>query len=267
MGTAIDSILVDLHNTATSAATLTPGSTANSGDPLGVRYFEPGSVCELVNVIGQGTTPPRRFRITSPRLHDNVTGVSWQIAENPTEFMYPADWAQPLFQNDVLVVSMDAAASSDTVAILQVYYSNLAGVNANLRTWAQVKNNIINIKPVEVDCTSSATIGAWSDTLLTTTENQLKAEYSYALLGFTESANLACVGIKGVDTGNLRIVCPAASPTLKLTDYFVYMSNMLGVPFIPVINANNRFATYISVAANTASASSNVFPIFAQLSG
>lgn len=256
---------MDLHNTATTAAALTNGSTANSGDPLGIRYFEPNSSALLVNTILQGSAAPRRARILSPRLHDNVTGVSWQVAENPSEFMYPGDWAQPLYQNDTLQVQLDAAASSDTVAILQIYYSNLAGVNANLRTWSQVKNNIINIKPVEVDCTSSATIGTWVDTLITTTENQLKAQYNYALLGFTESANLACVGIKGVDTGNLRIVCPAASPTLKLTDYFVYMSNLLGIPFIPIINANNRFSTYISVAAATASVSSNVFPILAQL--
>lgn len=265
MGMAIDSILVDLHNTATTAATLTPGSTANSGDPLGIRYFEPGSQALLVNTIMQGTTPPRRARILSPRLHDNVTGISWNVLENPTEFMYPPEYAQPLYQNDTLVVQLDAAASSDTIAVLQVYYSNLAGVSANLQTWAQVKSKIINIKPVEVDTTSNATIGTWQDTLLTTTENQLKAEYSYALLGFQASANLCAVGIKGVDTGNLRIVCPAASPTLRLTDYFVFMSLQYGIPFIPVINANNRFATYISTCANTASVASNVFPIFAQL--
>lgn len=266
MGLALDSVLVDLHNTATTAAALTNGSTANSGDPLGIRYFEPGSQCSLVNVIMQGTTPPRRARILSPRLHDNVTGISWQALENPSEFMYPLDYAQPLYQNDTLTVQLDAAASSDTVAVLQMFYSNLSGVAADLRTWAQIKSKIINIKPVEVDCTTSATIGAWSDTLLTTTENQLKAEYSYALLGFTESANLCAVGIKGTDTGNLRVVCPAASPTLRLTDYFVYLSSQYNIPAIPVIKANNRFATYISTCANTASVSSNVFPILAQLS-
>lgn len=267
MGLALDSILVDVHNAATTGLALTPGTTTNSGDPLGVRYFEPGSSALLVNTILQGTTPPRRARITSPRLHDNVTGISWDILENPSEFMYPPEWAQPLYQNDVLTVQMDAAASSDTIAVLQVFYSNLAGISANLQTWAQVKPKLINIKPVEVDTTSSGTIGTWADTLLTTTENQLKAEYSYALLGFQASANLCAVGIKGVDTGNLRIVCPAASPTLRLTDYFVFMSQQYGLPMIPVINANNRFATYISTCANTTSVSSNVFPIFGQLSG
>lgn len=264
MGTAVDAVLVDLHNTSTNAVTLTNGSTANSGDPLGIRYFASGKSV-LVNAMLQGSAAPRRLRILSPRLHDNVTGISWQAAENPTEFLYSPEWGQPLYQSDTLQVQMDAAASSDTVACLQIYYSDLQGVNSNLKTWADIKPHIVNIKPVEVDCTSSATIGAWSDTLITTTENQLKANYNYALLGFTESANLLCAGIKGPDTGNLRVVCPAASPTLRLTDYFVFVSQQFGIPFIPVFNANNRQATYISVAAATASVSSNVFAILAQL--
>jgi hypothetical protein len=265
MGLALDTVLVDVHNAATTAIGLTNGTTTNSGDSLGVRYFTSGQA-QLLNVMLQGSSAPRRVRLLSPRLHDNVTGISFQALESPTEFMYPPDYGQPLYQSDVLTAQMDAAASSDTLAALQIFYSDLQGVNANLKTWAQIKNNIINIKPVEVDCTSSATIGTWVDTLLTTTENQLKANYNYALLGFTESANLTCVGIKGPDTGNLRVCCPAASPTLKLTDYFRFISDAFGIPAIPVINANNRFATYISVAANTASVASNVFPVFAQLS-
>lgn len=263
MGLAIDTVLVDVHNVSTNAAALTAATAAN-GDSLAVRYFKNGYSC-LTNFMLQGTTPPRQARITSPRLHDNVTGLTFQPLENPSEFLFPPEWPQPLVANDTLVVSLDAAASSDTVAALQVFYSDLQGVNANLQTWAQVKPKIIALKPIEVVCTSSATIGQWTDTVITTTENQLKADYNYALLGFTESANLLTVGLKGPDTGNLRVCCPAASPTLRLTDYFVFMSNQFGFPFIPVFNANNRGSTYISVAANTASVTSNVYAMLAQL--
>lgn len=264
MGLALDTILLDVHNATTNAVGLTNATAAN-GDSLGVRYFKNG-YAELTNVIMQGTTPPRRFRLTSPRLHDNVTGISFQTDENPTEFMFPPEWAQPLVANDVLVAQLDAAASSDTVAAMTVFYSDLQGVNANLKTWAEIKPKILSIKPIEVDVTSSATIGQWTDTLITTTENQMKADYNYALLGFMDSAQFCVNGIKGPDTGNLRVCCPSASPTLRLTDYFVFMSNQFSVPYIPVIAANNRFATYISVAANTASVAGNVFPILAQLS-
>jgi hypothetical protein len=85
-------------------------------------------------------------------------------------------------------------------------------------------------------------------------------------LGVEESAAVMCVGIKGVATGNLRVCAPGASPTLRLTDYFVYLSQVLNAPHIPVIQANDRAATFVSVAANTASVATNVFLVMARLS-
>lgn len=264
MGLALDTVLLDLHNTSTNPATLT-ASTPATGDSLSIRSFKDGSKCTLENVYLQGTTPPRRVRILSPRLHDNVTGVSFQALENPTEFLLAAEIEQQMYSADTLVVQLDAAASSDTVAALSLYYTDLPGVNADLRTWQQIQNRIIDIKPVEVDVTSSATIGQWSDTLINTTENQLKANYEYAVLGFETSATLLCMGVKGPATGNLRVCIPAASPTLRLTDYFIFQSQQGNRPYIPVFQANDRAATYVSVAANTASATANVFMICARL--
>ena len=264
MGLAIDTVLLDVHNAATTAIGLT-NATAATGDSLGVRSFKDAAYASLENVYLQGTTPPRRARILSPRLHDNVTGVSFQALENPTEFLLAAELSQTLYSADTLVVQLDAAGSSDTVAALSVYYSDLPGVNADLRTWDQVKNRIIDVKPVEVDITTNATIGQWSDTAITTTENQLKANYEYAVLGFTGSAALLTVGIKGPATGNLRVCIPAASPTLRLTDYFVFQSQQGNRPYIPVFQANDRAATFVSAAANTASATDNVFMICARL--
>lgn len=265
MGLAIDTVLLDLHNTATTAAALTAATAAN-GDSLGVRSFKDNATATLENIFLQGATPPRRVRVLSPRLHDNVTGLNLQALENPTEFLIAAELFQMLYSADVLTVQLDAAASSDTVAALSVYYSDLPGVNANLMTWDQIKGAIIDIKPVEVDVTSSATIGQWTDTVITTTDNQLKANYNYAVLGFTESANLLCAGVKGPATGNLRVCCPAASPTLRLTDYFAFQSQQGNRPYIPVFNANDRAGTFVSVAANTASVSSNVIMVCARLS-
>jgi hypothetical protein len=264
MGLAIDTVLLDLHNASTNAAALT-AMTPATGDSLSVRSFKDGAYATLENVVAQVTTPPKRIRVLSPRLHDNVTGLTLTALENPTEFLLAAEVSQPLYSADTLVVQAEAAASSDSVAALFVYYSDLPGVSANLQTWDQVKGRIMAIKPVEVDVTTSATIGAWQDTLINTTENQLKANYEYAVLGFTESANLLCVGVKGPATGNLRVGCPAASPTLRLTDYFIFQSQQMNRPYIPVFNANDRAATYVSTAANTASVTSNVTMICAQL--
>lgn len=265
MGLAIDTVLYDVHNAATTAVGLTAGTVTNSGDAPQIRSFNPGAAAYLENVYLQGTTPPRRVRLISPRLHDNVTGVSFQALESPTEFLLPSELMQPLYSVDTITVQADAAASSDTVAALFNYYTDAPGLNADLRPWSAIKGRILGIKPVEVDVTSSATIGAWSDTVITTTENQLKANYEYAVLGFEVSANFLCVGIKGPATSNLRICVPGASPTLKLTDYFKHLEDLTTRPHIPVIQANDRGATFISVAANTASAAGNVFAILAWL--
>lgn len=265
MGLAIDSVLYDVHNAATSAIGLTAATLANSGDPAQVRSFKDGSAAYLENVYLQGASAPRRVRLISPRLHDNVTGVSFQALESPTEFLMPPEVMQPLYSVDTLQVQADAAASSDTIAVLLNYYTDAPGLNADLRPWSAIRNRILAIKPVEVDCTSSATPGTWSDTLLTVTENQLKANYEYALMGFIASAAFCAVGIKGPATSNLRITCPGASPSLRLSDYFKYLEELTGRPHIPVIQANDRGATFISVASNAASASDNVFPIFAWL--
>lgn len=264
MGVAIDTVALDVHNVATTALGLTAATPA-SGDALAVRAFKDGAAAFLENIYLQGASAPRRFRLISARLHDNVTGVSFQALESPTEFLLPPEVNQPLYSADVLVAQMDAAASSDTVAALLNYYTDLPGIQANLFSWPQVKGRIIDVKPIEVDVTSAATIGQWSDTLITTTENQLKADYEYAVLGVAGTAAFCAVGIKGSATGNLRVCAPGASPTLRLTDYFVYMSEANGVPFIPVFNANDRTALYVSVLANTASTADNVFLILARL--
>lgn len=264
MGMAIDTVLVDVHNTSTNAAPLTTGLTTNSGDSLSIRSFDTGAWAKLEAMFLQGSGT-QQGRITSPRMHDNVTGLTFESSESPTEFVFPREVSEPMYSSDTLGVSMTAAASSDTTLALLMYYSNLDGISSNLATWAQVKAAMIRTKIMEVACTTSATIGAWSDTVITNTENQLKADYTYALLGFEETAAVTAMGIKGPSTGNLRVCAPGATSTLDITSYFVDMSNRQGLPHIPVFKANDRASTYISTAANTASVATHVYAILAQL--
>lgn len=263
MGLAIDTVLLDLHNAATTAVGLT-ATTPATGDSLAVRSFDPGAHAyfEALFLQGSGT---RQARITSPRLHDNVTGLTFQTAESPAQFLFPRQAAQELYAVDQLVVQVDAAASSDTVAGLLNYYTDLKGISADLRPWREVRDQVINYKTVEVDLTTSATIGQWTDTAVNTTENQLKADYAYAVLGFETQTALLCMGLKGPATGNLRICAPGATETLDIGSYFIEMEERQGRPFIPVFKANDRANTFLSAAANTASVAAKVYMICAQL--
>lgn len=265
MGLAMDTVLYDVHNAATTALGLTTATLTNSGDPAQIRSFPDSAFCRLVQAIlhGSGT---RQCRVSSPRMHDNVTGLTWQSLEAPTQFLVPAEVGEPMYSVDTLAVSADAAASSDTLVALGTYYSNLPGIEAQLFTWAQIKARFIRLKVMEVAVTTSATPGTWVDTVITTTENQLKADYEYALLGFEPSAAITVMGIKGPATGNLRICAPGTTETLDLTDYFVWMSERHGLPMIPVFKANDRGATNISAASQAASVTSNIYAVLAQLS-
>jgi hypothetical protein len=264
MGLAIDTVLYDVHNAATAAVGLTPALLTNSGDPAQIRSFDSPAKAYWYGTTLQGSGT-RMARITSPRLHDNVTGLTFQSPESPTEFLFPSQGDQSVYSVDQFNVSMDAAASSDTILGLHTYYTDLSGINQDLRTWEQVKPNIINYKVMEVAVTSSGTPGTWVDTVITTTENQLKADFRYALLGFEQSVALGLVGLKGPATGNLRICAPGASATFPLTEYFIRLSEFHARPYIPVFKANDRGATFISCANAAASTNANVYCILAQL--
>lgn len=263
MGLAYDTVLVDVHNAATSAIGLTNG-TVVAPDSLSVRSFDRPDWAKLLATTVQGSGT-RRARLISPRLHDNVTGLNWQTLESPSEFLFPSQVGQDLYSVDNMTMQLDAAASSDTIAGLHVYYKNLGGIDAQLKTYDDIKAHILGIKIQEVDVTSNATPGLWTDVVITTTDNQLKADYKYAVLGIEVSAALGLVGIKGPATGNLRACMPGASATFPMSEYFIRMGEKHGLPMIPVFKANDRANTFVSVAANTASVAANVFLILAWL--
>ncbi len=265
MGLALDTVLYDVHNAATTAIGLTTALLANSGDPAQIRSFNDPAYSRMLSLFAQ-SSGAQQVRVTSPRMHDNVTGLTFQSAEIPAEFLLPPEVAEPMFSVDTLSVSAAAAASSDTVVAPLIFYSDLAGIAANLQTWAQVKARFIRLKVMAVAVTSSATPGTWVDTVITTTENQLKADYEYALLGFQPSASLAMIGLKGPATGNLRVCIPGNTETLDLTSYFIWMSDRHNLPLIPVFKANDRGATFVSCASNAASVAASVQAVLAQLS-
>lgn len=260
---AIDTVLYDVHNATGAAIGLTAATVAN-GDSATVRYF-PQTNPAFLEAVGFQASGTRVARVTSPLLHDNVTGLTFNTAEQPSSFLLPQEIGQPIFAGDTLAVSLDAAATSDSVAVLCNYYTVLNGVSARLYNWGDISGIIKNIKVMEVDCTSNAAIGQWSDTVITATENQLHAGTDYAILGYESSVAVVAVAIKGQDTGNLRVGGPGVTTAFDSSDYFVAMSNWHSRPHIPVINSDNRNSVYVSVAANTASVATKTSIIMAEL--
>lgn len=261
---ALDTILADVHNGTGAAIGLTAATPA-TGDSFTVRNFPDSAWGRLEGVYAQASGT-RQVRVTSPAFHDNVTGLTFTTSQQPGTFFMPDGIGQPLVHGDTLAVSLDAAATSDSLAALLVYYSQMSGSDGRYYQWGDISGIVKSIKAMQVAVTSSATIGQWVDTGITTTENQMHAGTDYAILGYLTSVALAAVGVKGQETGNLRACGPGSTNALDTSDYFVDLSNRHGTPHIPVLNADNRNSIYVSVAANTASVASTITLICAELS-
>lgn len=259
MGKAIDTVLGQVTNqVALTAVTLAPGDT------LQVRNFEPPSHGYLENIMikgGQVVTA----RVLSPVFHDPIRGLTVLSAQAPTTFSLPREVGQPLTPGDVLTLQLNSGGANSSVVALQTYYEDMAGASARLASWGDISGNIANLKPLEIDVAASATIGAWNDTALTATENLLRANTDYAVLGFNVDAACGVVALRGPDTSNLRVSGPGSVLQLSGEDYFVAESNRTGRPHIPVINSANAAATFVSVADNAASTAVKVQLVLAQL--
>jgi hypothetical protein len=245
---AIDTIAC--FATAGAASPFPTALAAAPGDSLAVRNFPNGQTASL-EALFYAAGGNQRVRVVSPNLHDNQTGLTFEPLESPAQFLIPGDAGVNLQANDQLVVQGGIAAAGTIAAGLQVYYSQLPGIQARLHSWGDITGNIRYIKSIEVDLAAIA-VGAWTDTLITITENQLHANKDYAVLGYQLSAAVTMFGVKGSATGNLRVCGPGASSTLDISEYFVQMSQWNNVPYIPVFNSDDRFAFYATAFNNVA---------------
>lgn len=263
MGVAIDTVLA--FSTQGAASPFPTALAATPGDSLQVRSFNAPATAYLDNVVysaGGG----QRLRIKSPMMHDNVTGITFEPAEVPSMHLFPREANLSVVSGDVLTVQGGIAAAGTIVAGLQFYYTNLNGQSARLFNWSDIRGNIKNLKTVEVDLAAVA-VGAWTDTVINATEDQLHAHSDYALFGWSPNTNIDLLGVKGQETGNLRICGPGNTQTLDVTEYFVALSEQEGTPHIPVFNADNKSGFYVSAAHHAAvgAGTEHVYLILAEL--
>lgn len=248
-GRAVDTVAC--FSTQAGAAAFPTTLAAFPGDSLTVRGTVAESKAKLMAMVTQSDAAGNKFRVASPLLHDNVTGLTWAAPENPAQFLVPEYASVELNEQDTLTVQGQCGAATTITAGLVIAYDDLRGTDADLYRWGDIEGDIKALKSVEVDLSAIA-VGAWTDTLITATENQLHADKSYAVLGYGVSTPIALIGVKGVATGNLRMCGPGFGGTISLTDYFIEMSEYHKMPYIPVFQANDRTAFFVSAANGVA---------------
>ncbi len=249
MGLAIDTVgFVATNPGATKAA------TASGGDSFTIRSFAPTDMARLTEVIRQGATEGL-VQLLSPLFHDNVRGITFTPSETPTAHLKGERLSQPLKSQDTLVVNIGGGAAEVDAGAFAVWYSNLGGASARLHMWSDIASLVKNVKPLEVDFNTAAAAGQWQDTVITTTENLLHANTDYAVLGYITDVAVCAIGLKGIDTGNLRVCGPGVLRSEVTSQYFADKSDAMGQPYIPVFNAANAANTFLScMAVETATA-------------
>jgi hypothetical protein len=244
---AIDTIYTGAVNPGAGPAATVPAT----GDSLTVRAFSAPATAYLMQMWRRGATAGYA-RVRSPRLHDNQTGINVFGAETIDTLGLPGAPNQPLYSVDNLIVECSGGAAESDAVCLSNFYSQLDGVNARLASWSDLVGMQKNIKSFQVAAPAGA--GSWTDTVITTTENQLHADSYYAVIGYRASVSVAAVAFKSPETGDLRVGGPGTTTSLDTADYFYRQSRDEGVPSIPVFAANNRFASYVSAVDVAAAA-------------
>jgi len=209
------------------------------------------------------------FNLHSPRLHDNITGISFPYAaNNPGDFLYGV-YGQPVVPNDPLLAFISGGAAETDNGFATIWYGDLDGIDARLATSAEVEPRVQNIVTVRVTVSGAATLGDWSaGTPINATDDKLHADKIYALLGYLATNPVGAIAIAGADTGNLRVGGPGngAGTPFDLRWYFVRTAAETGRPYIPLIKANNKGGTNVFQCDNAAGANNDVFLTFAELS-
>jgi hypothetical protein len=258
---AIDTIVGTAANPSTAFTTV----TMNTGDSASIRSF-PDTSKAYIERITRGGATSGAVRVISPLMHDDTRGITFTTPENPAVYAMPQGVPQRVYAQDALTIQVTGGTAETDLAALSIYYENLPGANPRLHAWGDIASLIQYVKPLEVDVTNSATKGAWTDTVITTTEDILKANRDYAVLGYVTDTAVTLVGLKSGETGNLRICGPGTTSTDDTSNFFVDWSNREGTPHIPVINSANKGSTFVTSADANASSTPKIQLILALLS-
>jgi hypothetical protein len=197
------------------------------------------------------------FRITSPRLHDQVQGIRNRVTAAFTGPLTPghtnASFAQRLYAQDNLTAQISGGGAELDCAAMLIGYDDLAGVAGRFLDVPTLKKFGINIVTVECTVTAVATGNFGGAVAINSSFDNLIANTDYAIVGGMTDTRGCAVRVTGVDLGNLGVGFPC-EPTLRdeTQNWFIQLSQAFNAPYIPVINSANKTATNVDVQTNGA---------------
>lgn len=237
-GTAINTTIVAL--------------TALATDTLAVQNFNEPKKAWLLQ-IWCDVQLAGTLRVRSTRFHDNVQGIRIDTVASDAQPLMPWGCPQRLYPNDTLVVEASGSSTGgdiDTVALLN-YYEDSPGINARFIDFAQLKARAEYTLTAE-NTLATGTAGGYSGAEAINIEiDNIKAGTDYALVGYKIDTEMAIVGWRASEFGNVRLGGPGDDTNPHLySNWFVRLSMEYGLPLIPVFAGQNKGGVLLDTACD-----------------
>lgn len=243
----------------TNAATLVAGGTGT----LAVDAFSSGNAY-LEQLWAAGATTDF-VRVRSPRMHDANQGLRLFVGATQRTNLLPWGMDAQVYSSDVPTYEIDATGAGSGIIVGTYGYDNLDTGAPKLATWDEVQPRIVDVMANSF-ATVAGAIGAWgAGVALNNATDNMKADNTYALLGYSCSTAVGAIALNGADTGNFDIAMPGDPDTRETRDYFILLSQRSGRASIPLIQANNRAGTILKTTDAAAATASTVSLILARL--
>jgi len=250
---------------ATNPSTTFTQLTMAGSDSASVRNFPNTANAWLFDQWAGGGTAGF-IRTVSPRLHDNVAGITLRRTAATVRGLWSSFAKEPLFPQDTLGMFITGGAAETDAMTSLLYYEDLPGSDARLYDWNAIAPRVLNHSGVQVNVTSGATIGQYGGSVaINALQDQFKANTDYAILGYECSVSMATVGVRSADFANMRVGGPATTEAIDTRDWFVRLNTFIGRPAIPVFNAANKFNTIVDVTDVAASTAATITFLCAEL--
>jgi len=232
------------------------GLTPSTGNSFTVRNASFSAPIYLVSMWNKNNAAGE-LRLRSPKLHDNVRGLHFKCTANDPQPFLPDRFKQLLSPQDLLIFEIEGSAVGGQIELgaFLVYYTDLPGAAGRFISEQQLLDRTASMVSVRTTHAVGATGDYSGEVAFNSTDDLLKANTDYAVLGATLSANALLVGLRGPDTGNLRVAVPAHSTERQLTrHWFLTLSRFFQMPMIPVINSANKAGTLVDAVQDQAAA-------------
>jgi hypothetical protein len=234
--------------------------TMAAGDSLTVRNAPGATDIRLLTVWGQNQVAGA-LRVRSANLSDNVNGIRSQITVANTSPRLPLGYAEAMVMLDTLIAEQSGSGVGGQIepGSILMYYDKVPNMGSgwlDLATFNQKKIRMVTVRTVHAP---GAGGGYTGQVAINSSDDNAKNGKFYAVLGYNVSAQCCTVGIRGVDTGNLRQAGPGLVGQPALTEeWFLRLAEEFGKACIPVINWANKAGVFVDVVQDQAAAAVTV---------